>query len=281
MISSSVLGIILALASTASWGSGDFSGGFATRSQNQFRVLFLTAIPGIVILALIALTAGEPVPSTKNIAWALAAGLAGAMGTVSLYRGLSTGSAATVAPAAGVIGAGLPVAFSIFFIGAPGVLKLAGFAVAIAGIWLVSRPDGGFVPSDRGGLMNAVLAGTGFGLFFILIAQVEQGLVFGPLVCSKTAALALAAVIIVSRREQIPSLTASPIALLAGVFDAGGNAFYMLARQFTRLDVAAVLSSMYPAVTVVLSCLILKEKVSASQWRGVALCVLAIALISA
>jgi drug/metabolite transporter (DMT)-like permease len=281
MITSNVFGIILALASAASWGTGDFSGGVATRSQNQFRVLFLMTAPGIVILALIAFITGEPVPSGKDILWALSAGLIGAVGIVSLYRGLSRGSAATVAPTAGVIGAGLPVVFSIVFIGAPGVLKLAGFATAIAGIWFVSRPDGGHIPSDREALMHAVLAGIGFGLFFILIAQVEQGLVFAPLVCSKSAALALAAVVIFSRRERIPSLMSSPVAILAGVFDAGGNALYMLARQFTRLDAAAVLASMYPAVTVVLSCLILKERVSASQWRGVALCIVAIAMISA
>jgi drug/metabolite transporter (DMT)-like permease len=71
----------------------------------------------------------------------------------------------------------------------------------------------------------------------------------------------------------------NPIAIFAGFFDAGGNVFFLLAKQFTRLDVAAVLASMYPAVTVILACVILREKVSASQWRGVILCVIAIALI--
>ncbi len=280
MIPSSILGIVFALASAVSWGTGDFGGGVATRSQGQFQVLFLVTLPGLVVLGLMALVMGEPMPAWKDILWALSGGLSGALGIAYLYQGLSRGNAATVAPTAAAIGACLPVVFGILAIGAPGAVKLAGFVSAIAGIWFVSRPHGGRTLLDRQGLMYAVIAGTGFGVFFVLLAQVEQGLVFGPLVFSKLAALVLAAGIIFSRGGRVPSLVSSPVAILAGVFDAGGNAFYMLARQFTRLDVAAVLSSMYPAITVVLSCLILKEQVSASQWRGVVLCVFAIALIS-
>jgi drug/metabolite transporter (DMT)-like permease len=280
MISSGVLGVIFALASAVSWGTGDFSGGVATRSRSQFQTLFLMTLPGILILSLISFLIGEPIPAWKDVLWSSTAGLLGAVGIASLYRGLSIGNAAAVAPAAAVIGAALPVAFSALFIGVPGALRLGGFLAAMAGIWLVSRTNGSSASSDRRGLWYAVLAGIGFGVFFVFIAQVRHGLVFSPLVFAKSSALMLAVVIMLVRREGVPSLVSSPVAVLAGVFDAGGNAFYMLARQFTRLDVAAVLASMYPAVTVILSCLILKEQVSASQWRGVLLCIFAIALIS-
>lgn len=280
MIPSSILGIVFALASAVSWGTGDFGGGVATRTKNQFQVLFLASLPGIVILGLMALVTGEPLPSWRDILWAFSGGLSGALGIAYFYQGLSRGNTATIAPTAAAIGACLPVVFGILSIGIPGALKLAGFVSAIAGIWFVSRPHGNRTLLDRQGLLYAVIAGTGFGVFFVLLAQVEKGLVFGPLVFSKLAALVLATGIILSRGGRVPSLVSSPVAILAGVFDAGGNAFYMLARQFTRLDVAAVLSSMYPAVTVILSCLILKEQVSASQWSGVVLCLFAIALIS-
>ena len=128
-------------------------------------------------------------------------------------------------------------------------------------------------------LILAVFAGIGFGGFFTLIGQVSQGTVFIPLVLTKTAALVLALFILFLRRENIPSLASSPIALTAGLFDAGGNVFFLLAKQYTRLDVAAVLASMYPSVTVILACLIQGERVSLSQWQGVVLCVIAIALI--
>ncbi|HDP24553.1 MAG TPA: DMT family transporter [Deltaproteobacteria bacterium] len=279
MITAHLLGVIFALTSAVSWGTGDFSGGFATRRQHQFQVVFLMTIPGIVILAFIALAVGEPFPPVNDALWATSAGASGALGIAALYRGLSLGNAATVAPTAAVIGAGVPIVFSSLFIGLPGIIQVLGFVLALVGIWFVSRPPGGYVNAHGEGLVLAVMAGIGFGVFFLLIAQVRDGLVFGPLVFAKTAALVLACILILSRKERIPGLGSNPIAILAGVFDAGGNAFFMLAKQFTRLDIAAVLASMYPAVTVILAFVLLRERVTRSQWLGVMLCILAIALI--
>ena len=274
-----IIGVIFALTSAVVWGTGDFSGGVATRIQNQFQVLFLMTIPGIVVLAIIAAVIGEPFPTLKDAIWSLCAGISGALGVAALYKGLAGGNAATVAPTAAVIGAGIPVIFSLFFLGVPDISHILGFIVAIFGIWFVSRPVDGCEQESIQGLTMAILAGAGFGGFFTMIAQVEQGLIFSPLVLTKGAALILALVIIFFRHDRLPTLRSNPIAVLAGVFDAGGNVFFLLAKQFTRLDVAAVLASMYPSVTVILSCLILKEKVSLTQWGGVVLCVIAIALI--
>jgi drug/metabolite transporter (DMT)-like permease len=151
--------------------------------------------------------------------------------------------------------------------------------MAIMGIWLVSRPPGGQRHANRQELILAMIAGVGFGGFFILIVQVDKGLVFLPLVISKIAAIILAVSTLLFRRETLPSLRGNPIALVTGLFDAGGNIFFMLAKQYTRLDVAAVLASMYPAITVILAWMILKERVCTSQWQGVTLCIIAIALI--
>ena len=92
--------------------------------------------------------------------------------------------------------------------------------------------------------------------------------------------LATALLLIFGRRLPLPALGSNPVALLAGVLDAGGNIFYVLARQYTRLDVAAVLSSLYPAATVLLAWLVLHERISRRQWFGAALCVAAVALIA-
>ena len=279
MVTPHIIGVIFALTSAVVWGTGDFSGGVATRIQNQFQVLFLMTIPGIVILAIIAAVIGEPFPSSEDALWALSAGTACALGVAALYKGLAGGNAATVAPTAAVIGAGIPVIFSLFFLGIPDIWHILGFIVAIFGIWFVSRPVCGHEHENSQGLMMAILAGIGFGAFFTMIAQVEQGLVFSPLVLAKSAALILALVLIFFRNDSLPSPLSNPIAIFAGFFDAGGNVFFLLAKQFTRLDVAAVLASMYPSVTVILSCLILKEKVSRTQGGGVVLCVIAIAFI--
>ena len=251
----------------------------ATRRSNQFQVLTLAALSGIAVLVVCALLRGEALPSPASAAWAMSAGAAGAVGIAALYRALSLGHAASVAPTAAVIGAALPVAFSSLVEGPPGTTRLAGFALALLGIWLVSR----IAPQGKGlsrlGLALACLAGVGFGGFFILIAQVEPGLVFTPLIAARSLTFCTALLLLRVRRLAWPSPTSNPIALLAGVLDAGGNIFYLLAQQFTRLDVAAVLSSLYPAMTVLLACIILKEKVTRSQWLGVALCLAAIVFI--
>ncbi|HQG30707.1 MAG TPA: DMT family transporter [Deltaproteobacteria bacterium] len=275
-----VLGIIFALASAATWGTGDFSGGVASKSRSQYQVVFLMTIPGVIMLVLLAFLLGEPMPSVPDMIWASAAGSCGAVGIASLYRGLALHNAAVVAPTAAAVGAGLPVAFSSLAIGLPETPKMLGFLLALTGIWFVSRPVDGSRRRWSDGLAHAVIAGAGFGGYFILLAQVEQGMVFGPLTFAKSASLLLALAVLLLRRERIPALTGIPLALLAGVFDAGGNAFYMLARQYTRLDIAAVLASMYPAVTVMLASVILKEKVGTHQAVGVILCLIAIALIS-
>jgi drug/metabolite transporter (DMT)-like permease len=152
--------------------------------------------------------------------------------------------------------------------------------IGIAGIWLVSRAEGVERGIAAGGLLVAVLAGLGFGGFFVLIAQVQRGLLFSPLVVAKGAALAAALLLLRRENQAFPKVRTNPVALLAGLLDAGGNVLYLLARQFTRLDVAAVLSSMYPAATVILARAILREGVSLRQWLGVVLCLAALALIA-
>jgi drug/metabolite transporter (DMT)-like permease len=279
----SSMGITLALASAVVWGSGDFSGGVAARRSSQFHVLALAALSGLVMLILIAVVRREALPGPADTAWAAGAGVGGAIGIAALYRGLSLGSAATVAPTAAVVGASVPVIFSALVQGLPGPAQLAGFAVAAGGLWLVSRPAGAGQVGHSGAkpeLVLALIAGLGFGSFFILIAQVRPGLVFTPLVVARSMALMAALFLLRARRLGLPGLRSNPVALLAGLLDAGGNMLYVMAQQYTRLDVAAVLSSLYPAATVVLAALLLKERVSRPQWLGAALCLAAVMLIA-
>ena len=126
----------------------------------------------------------------------------------------------------------------------------------------------------------AILAGIGFGGFLALIAQVEQEQVFVPLIVAKTASVLFAMGVVWSRKQSLPKPNRSPVALLSGVLDAGGNMFYLFATQFTRLDTAAILASFYPVATVLLSNIILKERVSSQQWIGILFCIGAIMLLS-
>lgn len=277
MLSSDGLGILAALTAALAWGGGDFGGGWATRRNDPFRVLALSALSGMVVLLACMLLWRESLPTPKNILWATLAGGSGAVGVAALYRALALGHTAAVAPTAAVVGAALPVALGIFIEGLPGTPRLAGFAVALVGIWQVSRTG---APTSQRGLGLAWLAGIGFAGFFTLLAQVEPGQVFGPLVAARCVALGLALLLLLARGTSIPSPGSNPIALVAGVLDAGGNVFYLLAKHFTRLDVAVVLSAMYPAVTILLARVILQEKISRGQWRGAVVCLAAIGLIA-
>lgn len=295
------LGLFFALTSALVWGSGDFSGGFATRKSNPYHVLALSTFSGIGLLGICALIWQETFPAWKSVGWAILAGVWGMIGLAALYSALSKDDAARVAPVSAVIGAAIPVGFSALTLGLPAPLKLVGFALAFVGIWLVSQGNsqrwGGlegrsflaFVRAQvhptwralsRPGFLLACLAGVGFGGYFILIAQVEAGKVFTPLVIARTTAFLISMGIVRFYGLPFPKLNASPIGLLAGVLDAGGNIFYLLAQQYARLDVVVVLTSLFPATTVLLSALLLKEKVSRGQWVGVAGCLLAIGLIS-
>jgi drug/metabolite transporter (DMT)-like permease len=280
MLPANILGVILALTSAAVWGAGDFSGGQATRKSHQYQVLFLAAFSGIVILIACDLIWGEGFPTQSGFFWGFLAGSAGALGMAALYRALSMGNTASVAPTSAIICAILPVLVGAFTAGLPKPTQLIGFVLAFCGIWLLSKSPSSSEKAFKEGMALAFLSGIGFGGFFVFIAQVDKGQVFAPVLVARIVTLAIAFLMLKLRHISTPALTSNPIALLAGVLDTGGNVFYLLATQFTRLDVAAVLSSLYPASTVLLATIILKEKVTRAQWVGVGACLVAVVLIT-
>jgi drug/metabolite transporter (DMT)-like permease len=271
-------GILLALLSAIVWGTGDFVGGAAARRSNQFQVLALSALSGVVLLAICALVC-ETMPSGSSLGWAAVAGLATAVGIASLYQGLALGGAAIVAPVAAVVTAIIPALFAAFTLGPPDAFQRLGFVAALVGIWLVTRAPA-TAPISRKSLQLALRAGGGFGSFLILISQIEGGLVFAPLAVARTVTLTVALALMWLRTVPFPSPLSNPLALVAGMLDAGGNVFFVLAEQHTRLDVAAVLSSLYPVATVALARIVWHERVTLSQWAGIVVCLISVALMA-
>ena len=274
-----LLGGLIALLAAAVWGSGDYLGGLATRGRDQYHVLLLASGSGLVALLLVTILIGEGWPSASSIAWGAAAGVSGAIGIAALYRGLADAQAALVAPISAVVGVVLPVMVGIATQGAPPLLRWAGIAAGLLGIWLVSADAGRAGDNSRRGLALAIVAGLGFGGFFVLIAQVEEGSVFGPLVAAKTLAVLFCGVVLLFRRRRLPSIRENRGALVAGVFDAGGNVFFLLAAQLTRLEIAALIASMSPAMTVALAAALLRQKATVRQVVGVVVSLVAIGLL--
>jgi drug/metabolite transporter (DMT)-like permease len=185
-----------------------------------------------------------------------------------------------VAPLSAVLAAALPVVVSVFTQGWPNMLQFFGFGFALAGVWLLSRPEGSlsFKFTD---LTLPLVAGLGFGLFFVFMDRANDRAVFWPIVAARTASLTLlGSVVLLNRQAVTPERRLWPLIALAGVLDASGNAFFTAAAQTGRLDVASVLSSLYPASTVALAGLVLRERLNAGQWLGVGATLLAIVLIA-
>lgn len=271
----------LGLASAASWGAGDFSGGLATRRANVLGVVVVSQAVGLGILVALAAARSEPVSPTATLAWGSAAGLAGAVGLVALYRALAIGVMGAVAPVTAVLAAALPVLFAALSEGPPSMVKLAGFGLALAGVWTIARPEG---PAGRAqGLGLALLAGLGFGGFFILIDQAREVAPFWPLVSARaTSSIVTLAIALAGRQHGwLPARGILPLVALAGILDVGGNAFFVLAAQAGRLDVSAVLASLYPAATVLLARVVLKERVTRTRALGITAALAAIPLIAA
>lgn len=278
--------IVFGLASAASWGAGDFSGGLATKRNDVYVVIVVSQLFGVALLTALALLWRESVPGAPQLLTGALAGVAGAVGLVALYRGLATGHMGVVAPLTAVVAGGLPVVISLLNSGLPGVQQLAGFAFAFAGIWTISRNGPGAAIAWRT-LLLALLAGVGFGLFFVFIDQVSDQAVFWPLVAARLASISILSLIIASRRvgrrakgATTPAALNLPLLALTGLLEAGGNVFFALATASGRLDIAAVLSSLYPAMTVFLAWLVLKEQLSGRQWLGIAATLAAILLIT-
>ncbi len=274
--------IIFGLASAASWGAGDFSGGLATKRNDVFVVIVISQLFGVVLLAALALLWQEAMPPASHLLTGALAGLAGALGLVALYRGLAANNMGLVAPLTAVVAAGLPVAVSLLSSGLPQPQKLLGFAFAFAGIWTISRSGNGGAIALRT-LALPLLAGAGFGLFFILIDRVSADAVFWPLVAARLASIIVLSLIIWQRRGRQEAAGAAlnlPLLALTGILEAGGNVFFAVASASGRLDIAAVLASLYPATTVFLAWLVLKERLSGRQWLGIGATLAAIVLIT-
>jgi drug/metabolite transporter (DMT)-like permease len=271
--------VIFGLASAACWGAGDFCGGLATRRTRVYGVIIASQIVGVVMLAGLALIFGEAAPPTPHLLWGGLGGAAGMIGLIAFYRALAGGRMGVAAPVGGVIGAAVPVILGAIVDGWPGATKAAGFALALAAVWLIARSEETSTRAD--GLGLAIVAGLCFGIFFAAIHRASQVAVFWPLVAARLTSLGLLFVYTgLTRQPRLPERSHAVLIILVGVLEVGGNAFYALAARAGRLDVAAVISSLYPAGTVWLAWLILKEHITRVQIVGIVAALAAIVLIA-
>lgn len=277
--SAQLASIIYALGAFLSWGISDFVGGYTARRFNSFYLAALGHLSGTALMAGLAFLNHETLPPLSHLRWAFLAGACGGVALALFYRALSQGNMGLAAPVSAVLGAALPVGFGMFTEGLPKALPIAGFILALAGIWLVSRPEDGRRPE---GLALALIAGFGFALFFIFIKQAGNGAALWIAASSRGSSLVATGLITLVGRKFTPVYPLGfGLGLLAGCVDVTGTFLFIRASQTGRLDTAVILSSLYPALTVLLARVFLGERFTRWKTVGMVATLVAVPLIAA
>jgi drug/metabolite transporter (DMT)-like permease len=279
--------VVLALASAILYGVSDFAGGLASRRLSVWPIGLMACLGAAV--GAVALAVVEPGdPSGGDLAWGALAGLGSGSGTAFLYRGLASGRMGVVAPVSAVGAVLVPLVVGLAAGERPAPLAWAGIAVALPGIWLVSREEGTVdgTPDRSGrrldGLADGVLAGIGFGVLFAALGQVPDGAGYWPLAVNQaTSILSLTVVALAVGGNPLPRRRSELVGLVPGVLATLAVLFFILATQHGDLSLAAVITSLYPAFTVLLAIVVLREHVHRAQAVGLALCALTIVCVSA
>lgn len=283
------MSVLLALAAAGCYGVSDFVGGLAARRTAAWPVAFAAAVGSLFGALVLALSLpGDP--TTAHLAWGALAGVGSGAGTAFLYRGFAAGRMGVVAPVSAVGAALLPVAVGVLTGERPSHLVWVGILAALPGIWYVAReptadPAATGSGSDTGlgaGLVDGLLAGFGFGALFVGLGQVPDGAGYWPLALAQLVSMAsIVAMAVAFGVSWIPRHASDAWGAVGGLLASAAVLLFLLASQSDLLTVAAVLTSLYPAVTVVLAALVLREHVYRSQLLGLALCAAAVALVAA
>jgi drug/metabolite transporter (DMT)-like permease len=272
----------LALASAIVFGAGDFCGGAASRRGGSTGVLVISLPTGLVLLLVVAVALGGGT-SPGALAWGTASGVAGGAGLLVFYRALALGPMSVVAPVSGLMAAVLPAVVGVLNGDRLSVTALAGIALCLVAICFVSIEPGGRREGGAGvsGPLFAVLAGAGFGAFFVLIQHGDDGTLW-PLVASKAVGVVMVVVaaMVVRAGPPLKDRVTVGIAMLAGTLDVLGNTLYVLASRAGMLSIAGVLSSLYPASTVLLARLVYGERLRPIQRVGLVVAVAGVGLVT-
>jgi len=266
------------------WGGADFAGGYGSRRANAFVLTAFSHLCALAFMLVIALGQHGPFPCRTSILWALAAGAVGGFSLAIFYRALASGQMGLTAPIGALLGAAIPTLADIAMEGAPSRWTIAGFMLAILAIWLITRPDPRAENDDSGrprGVAMAALAGVGFAGFYLCIHQ-ATGSPSWVATISRIGSFAATAVAVVATRAPLSlDRPRAALGMTAGCLDISASALFIFASQHGRLDEAVVITSLYPAVTVLLARVLLKEHFSRWKFIGLLAALAAVPLISA
>jgi drug/metabolite transporter (DMT)-like permease len=278
-----LISILFGLTSAASWGAADFTGGLASRKTGAYQAVFYGEVIGLIIILVVALKVWQPVPAWTIWVISMAAGALGTTSLLLLYQSMIKGLMSIATPVSALLAAVLPVVIGSFTESPATLLTFIGFGFALAAVWLISQSEEGVkdLLSHIANLRLPLLSGVGFGLYFVLLHTATRTATFWPLVAARMGGILILTLYMTIRRETWEvEKSARWMILLNGILDIGGNLFFVLAGQTGRLDISAVLSSLYPGSTVMLAWFFLKERISRTQWIGIIAAMIAILLFT-
>ncbi len=285
---------LLALAAAVLWGGGDFSGGMSVKRAGgtmsaALRVILLSHTVSLGVLLAVAWWRGDAFPHGAPRVWGLVAGAMAGIALACFYVALSRGAMGASAALSGLLAAAIPAAVSASAEGSPGLMRLVGFVVAGMAIWLIAAgPNPEATPADRGTVWLAVAGGVGFGVYFVALKFAGSAGVIWPLATARMGSLAICSLLVGGMSLQAKAgeakirLTQGMVvwAMGAVLLDTSGNLLFIAATRAGRLDVAAVLASLYPASTILLAAWMLRERPTRRQGLGMAVAVAAVVMIT-
>jgi uncharacterized membrane protein len=283
----------LGLLAAGFWGVGDFAGGMAAKSAGgslhaTLKIIIVAHLTSFMLLAGLAAMRHDPLLHGAALAWALVAGVAAALSVSAFYVALASGAMGVSAALSGLLAAALPAIVSGATDGLPGWRRFTGFVIAGAAIWLIAA---GSAAREQGRTtVLALLSGTGFGFYFVALRFAGRGGLLWPVATSRlTSVVTCAVILLVLKLAQAKSAPGQSLiwgrrlfawVVATTIFDTAGNLFFLAATRAGRLDIAAVLASLYPASTIVMAAIVLKERLTGRQTIGMAVALAAVVLIA-
>ena len=271
--------IIFGLIAAVIWGAADFNGGMASKRSNPYGVVIAAhSLSLLLLIALIVIT-GESIPPLQDLLWGGAAGIGGGIGLMLLYRALAEGRMSVAAPVSAVIASGLTVIIGAATEGFPSLWIVFGIALALIAVWFTASDKNTVIHINE--LQLPVAAGIAFASFFVCFERASGTSLLWSLAAVRVVSIvSLLSYVTFTRQKWIPQRNSLVPIVLSSVLDTAGNAFYALAARYGRMDIAAVISSLYPGATVLLAWMLLKERIGRLQTIGILLALAAIVILS-
>lgn len=276
------MAILLGLLAALFYGASDFTGGLAARRAGSLAVNVVGSVCSTALIWVVLMIVPGTAPSVSAVVWGLVGGLGGGVGSLALYRGLARGRMTVVGPVSAVGAAAVPVLVGLATGERPGWWAAVGLVVALPAIALVAASGDGSRPAGaRSGLLDGLLAGAAFGLMFVALARTGAGSGLWPVATAQAGSLLVICTAALATRTRLHFTVRTALTpVLAGLAGTAATLAYYYATRFGLLATVAVLTSLYPGVTVLLARTVLGERFGGVQRLGLGLCAFAVVAIA-